>query len=92
MAERIDAMLVLSRKMDQKIQIGRDITITILRVKKNSVKIGIEAPDDLPIARGELLDTAPNGQTGQGISSWRRAGRKSPARTRKRLAPAPADR
>jgi len=50
-------MLVLSRKTDQKIQIGRNITITILRVKKNSVKIGVEAPDDLPIARGELLDT-----------------------------------
>ena len=83
-------MLVLSRKMDQKIQIGRNITITILRVKKNSVKIGIEAPDDLPIARGELLDTAPNEPTGQGISSWRGAGRKTPAR--KHLAPAPADR
>ena len=50
-------MLVLSRKIDQKIQIGPDITVTILRMKRNSVQIGVEAPDGIRIFRSELLET-----------------------------------
>jgi carbon storage regulator len=64
-------MLVLTRKTDQKIQIGRAITITILRVKRSSVKIGIEAPDDVPIVREELLQKGSSEETGQGTSSTR---------------------
>jgi len=79
-------MLVLSRKVGQKIQIGRNITITILRVKKTSVKIGIEAPQDLRIVRNELLDTVPDGPTAGGSPSRQGASRKCPARTGKRLA------
>lgn len=48
-------MLVLSRKADEKIQIGPNITITILQVKGVAVRIGIEAPSDVKVVRGELL-------------------------------------
>jgi carbon storage regulator len=49
-------MLVLTRRIDESIQIGPDITITIVRMRPGSVRIGIEAPEGLGIARGELLD------------------------------------
>jgi carbon storage regulator len=49
-------MLVLTRRCDESIQIGPDITITIVRMGPGSVRIGIEAPEGLGIARGELLD------------------------------------
>lgn len=47
-------MLVLTRKLKEQIQIGDNITISILRVKGNSVRIGIQAPRDVRVARNEL--------------------------------------
>jgi len=47
-------MLVLTRKAQQEIRVGENITITILRVKGQSVRVGIEAPRDIKIVRGEL--------------------------------------
>jgi carbon storage regulator CsrA len=47
-------MLVLTRKLQEKIQIGDNITITILRTKGKSVRLGIEAPLEVPVIRGEL--------------------------------------
>ena len=47
-------MLVLSRKCGQSVYIGQDITITILRVRGQMTKIGIDAPSLLRILRGEL--------------------------------------
>ncbi len=47
-------MLVLTRKQQQQIQIGEGVTITILKVKGNTVRIGIEAPSDVKIVRSEL--------------------------------------
>jgi len=51
-------MLVLTRKTQEKIQIGDSITITILRVKGQAVRIGIEAPEGVRILRGELAARA----------------------------------
>ncbi len=47
-------MLVLTRKLNEQIQIGNDITITIVRVKGNTVRVGIEAPRDVRVIRAEL--------------------------------------
>lgn len=47
-------MLVLSRKPGEKLNIGSDIVITIIRTKNNQVRIGIEAPDDVRVLRSEL--------------------------------------
>lgn len=48
-------MLVLSRRESEKIRINDDITITVVRVSGNKVRIGIEAPDHYRIMRGELI-------------------------------------
>lgn len=47
-------MLVLTRKPKQQIQIGPQITITILQVKGQSVRVGIEAPHDVCVLRTEV--------------------------------------
>ena len=47
-------MLVLTRKLEEQIRIGDDITITILKVKGNTVRVGIEAPRAIRVVRGEL--------------------------------------
>jgi carbon storage regulator CsrA len=47
-------MLVLTRKQSETIQIGDEITITVLRMKGKSVRIGIKAPHDMNVIRGEL--------------------------------------
>ena len=47
-------MLVLTRKPQEQIRIGNGITITVLRVKGNTVRIGIDAPRDVRVVRGEL--------------------------------------
>jgi carbon storage regulator len=49
-------MLVLSRKQGEKVQIGTDITLTVLEVKGNRVRLGIGAPPDVSILRAELGD------------------------------------
>ena len=48
------AMLVLTRKADEQILIGNDIKITLVRVRGNSVRIGIDAPKEIRVVRGEL--------------------------------------
>lgn len=50
-------MLVLTRKTQEKIQIGENITITIVRVKGQAVRVGIEAPQDVRVIRGELAES-----------------------------------
>jgi carbon storage regulator len=52
--QRIVQMLVLSRKLDQSIQIGDEITVTIVSIKGNTVRLGISAPDHIRVARSEL--------------------------------------
>ena len=47
-------MLVLSRKVGDRILIGDDITITVGKVGGGSVRIGIDAPPHLPVVRREL--------------------------------------
>lgn len=52
-------MLVLTRKVGELVAIGKAIKLKIISVKGNRVRIGLDAPDDVPILRHELLDTVP---------------------------------
>lgn len=57
-------MLVLTRKPGQTVQIGNDVTVTILEVTGDRVRLGIAAPADVTILRGELAvwhDDSPAG-------------------------------
>lgn len=47
-------MLVLNRKVGERIWIGENISVTVVRVAGEGVRLGIEAPDELPIVREEL--------------------------------------
>ena len=48
-------MLILSRKIDQKSCIGNDIVLTIIDVKGDQVKIGVEAPNSVKVYRQEVF-------------------------------------
>ena len=64
-------MLVLSRKIGEKLIIGDNITVVVSRVAGNRVTLGIEAPSDVRIVRGELHidlgETAPSARTAGGF-------------------------
>ncbi|HCS13984.1 MAG: carbon storage regulator [Zetaproteobacteria bacterium CG06_land_8_20_14_3_00_59_53] len=49
-------MLILTRKKDETMVVGHDVTVKVLSVSGNQVKIGIEAPREVSIMRDELLD------------------------------------
>ncbi|MFL5329326.1 MAG: carbon storage regulator [Gemmataceae bacterium] len=51
-------MLVLSRKLGEKIYIGENICITVVDIDRGKIRLGIEAPRDVPIYRQELLPLA----------------------------------
>src|SRR4051812_12854868 len=48
-------MLVLSRKVNEKVMVGDDIVITIVKIDRNQVRIGISAPGHVPVYREEIL-------------------------------------
>ena len=49
-------MLVLTRKAAETIRIGDDIVIKVIKTGSGTVKIGIEAPADVRVMRGELIE------------------------------------
>ena len=48
-------MLVLSRKLNEKIVINGNIIITVVKIDRNQVRLGIEAPGEIPVYREEIL-------------------------------------
>ena len=47
-------MLVLSRKLGEKIVIGNNIVVTVVKIDRNQIRIGIEAPHEVPVYREEI--------------------------------------
>ncbi len=47
-------MLILTRRANESLMIGDDIKITVLGIKGNQVRIGIDAPKDVPVHREEI--------------------------------------
>jgi carbon storage regulator len=52
-------MLVLSRKQSERIRLGKDIVVTVVRVAGDKVRLGIEAPSDIVVLRDELDENVP---------------------------------
>lgn len=50
-------MLILSRKVNEKIKIGDDITIGLIEIRGDQVKIGIEAPKNIKVFRQEVFES-----------------------------------
>lgn len=51
-------MLVLSRKLNEKIIIDGQIVVTVVKIDRNQVRLGIEAPGHIPVFREEILPVA----------------------------------
>lgn len=49
-------MLILTRRVDETVMIGQDITVTVLGVRGNQVRLGIGAPKDVVIHREEIFE------------------------------------
>lgn len=58
-------MLCLSRKLNELIHIGNDVTVMVIDIKGDKVRLGISAPRRTTILRGELLDRARACESGQ---------------------------
>ena len=52
-------MLVLSRKLGQSFHVGSDVRVTIVKIDRNSVRIGIHAPGDVSVQREEITFEMP---------------------------------
>ena len=48
-------MLILTRRIQESIHVGEDVEITVLGIKGNQVRIGISAPDAIPVHRHEVF-------------------------------------
>jgi carbon storage regulator len=55
-AQRNGVMLVLSRKKNESIVINNDITIVVVEIRGDKVRLGVEAPKEVPVHRREVYD------------------------------------
>jgi carbon storage regulator len=65
-------MLILTRRVGESVVIGEDVTVTVLGVKGNQVRIGINAPKHVAVHREEIFERIKNGNgraAGDGVSS-----------------------
>ena len=61
-------MLILTRRVGETVMIGNDVTVTVLGVKGNQVRIGINAPKSVAVHREEIYERIQREQGGQGDS------------------------
>jgi len=64
-------MLILTRRPGEKLIIGEDVTITVMSIKGNQVRIGIDAPAEIQVHREEVYQRILKEQE---ATSWRRSG------------------
>jgi len=60
--KEVTAMLVLSRKVGEEIMVG-DCRITVIELQANRVRLGVEAPRDVPVHRKEVYDEIHRGES-----------------------------
>lgn len=57
-------MLILTRNISQKIKIGDEVTVTVLGVKGNQVRLGVNAPKEVAVHREEIYQRIQNEKSG----------------------------
>ena len=62
-------MLILTRRVGETLMIGDDVTITVLGVKGNQVRIGVNAPKEVAVHREEIYQRIQKEKTGDDIDS-----------------------
>jgi carbon storage regulator len=68
-------MLVLSRKKNESIVINDDITIVVVEIRGDKVRLGVEAPKEVPVHRREVFDAIHRGE----VAEEKAAGKADPA-------------
>jgi len=66
-------MLILSRKVGQSIVIGGNITVKVVRVDGDQIKLGIQAPENIPVHREEIQKEIAQGQPAPGANALKAA-------------------
>ena len=59
-------MLILTRRIGEVLRVGDDVSITVLGIKGNQVRIGIDAPKDVSVHREEIYQRIQNESAGAG--------------------------
>jgi carbon storage regulator (csrA) len=62
-------MLILSRKVNEKIMIGEDISLTIIEIRGDQVKVGVEAPKSVKVFRQEVFEAIKNENRAAAVSN-----------------------
>ena len=62
-------MLVLSRKKNESVVIDDRIVLTVVEIRGDKVRLGIEAPREVPVHRKEIYDAIQNERTGESTSA-----------------------
>lgn len=62
-------MLILTRRVGESVVIGEDVTVTVLGVKGNQVRIGINAPKHVAVHREEIFERIKSGRAAEGADS-----------------------
>jgi carbon storage regulator len=57
-------MLILTRRINETLTIGREITVTVLGVKGNQVRLGVNAPNSVPVHREEIYNKIKGEESG----------------------------
>ena len=66
-------MLILTRRVGETVMIGNDVTVTILGVKGNQVRVGVNAPRDVAVHREEIYERIKREEQDGGVSAARPA-------------------
>jgi carbon storage regulator len=59
-------MLILTRRVGETVMIGNEVTVTVLGVKGNQVRIGVNAPKDVAVHREEIYERIKREEDGEG--------------------------